>query len=182
MDVQAWWGSNAKDYASVASRGLAIAGGRPYRPSGSGPQMLGDFVPNGSCSFTIHFTVPRLVAGTYPVSIVAVGGHGSTAFASFSFGVTDATSGAIAGHLYAVGGPVPGRRPLPGTVFISGPIDYEVDVGADGGYSLVVPDGTYTVTGRSARYENGRAICRARARVVVITGAQGRADVACRER
>lgn len=182
MDVQAWWGLKEDDYASMASRGLAIAASRPYRPSGSGPQMLGDFVPNGACSFDIHFRVPQLPAGSYPVTIMEVGGQGSTAYGSFTLGVSDATSGTISGHLFAVGGPSPGHRPLPGTVFISGAIDFQVGVGADGSYVAVVPDGTYTVTGRSARYENGRAICRADVRVVVTTGARSRADVICQER
>lgn len=181
-DIQAWWGLKEGDSATVTSQGLAIAAGRPYRPSGSGPQMLGDFAPNGSCSFDIHFRVPQVPAGSYSVTVVEVGGHGATAYGSFTLAVTDATSGAIGGHLFAVGGPSPGQRPLPGTVFISGAIDFQVRVGADGSYVAVVPDGTYTVTGRSARYENGRAICRADARVVVTTGAQSGVDVICQER
>ncbi len=90
-DYQAWWGLDPKDYASVATKALSIAKGRPYEPAGSGPQMLGDDVPNGACSFSLRFTVPDVAAGTYPVSIVMTGGRGSTTYGRFSMTVTPGT-------------------------------------------------------------------------------------------
>ena len=89
---QAWWGLDPKNYASVAEKALSIAQGRPYEPSGTGPQMLGDDVPNGACSFTLRLTVPDVAAGTYPVSIVAIGGRGSTTYSWFTVDVSNASS------------------------------------------------------------------------------------------
>ena len=90
-DYQVWWGLFPKDFPSVATKALAIAKGRPYGPSGRGPQMLGDDVPNGACSFSLRFTVPDVAAGTYPVSIVTISGRGSTTYSWFTVSVGQGT-------------------------------------------------------------------------------------------
>jgi hypothetical protein len=91
--------------------------------------------------------------------------------------------GTISGHLFAVGGPPPGLpRPLPGTIYVSGSEHLQVTVGSDGTYSLVVPEGTYTVSGRSPLYQGGQLLCRAPSQVTVRDGASIKADTFCDER
>jgi len=91
-DLQGWWNLDPEESASVATEGLAIASGEPYEPSGMGPQMLGDDVPNGACGFSLSFVVPDVAAGSYPVSVVEVGGESSTAYGSFVFTVMQSSS------------------------------------------------------------------------------------------
>ena len=61
----------------------------------------------------------------------------------------------------------PGTRvaaPRPETVTLTGPgIRRDIPVGASGSYSVMVPPGTYTVTGRSPLFESGAVSCRAAA-------------------
>ena len=91
-DLQAWWNLDPEKYSLFVKEGLTIASGEPYEPSGTGPQMLGDHVPNGACGFSLDFTVPQVPAGDYPVSILEVGGGGSTAYGSFVFTVIQSSS------------------------------------------------------------------------------------------
>jgi len=90
-------------------------------------------------------------------------------------------TGTLAGHLYGVGGPAPGApRPWPGTVTLTGPgVHRDVQVGASGSFSVLLPAGTYTVAGRSPRYDSGAGLCRAAGPATVITGHRTRADVLC---
>ncbi len=94
-----------------------------------------------------------------------------------------ADKGTISGHLLAVGGPagIP-NRPLSGTVSLKGSDNFQVAVGPDGSYSLSVPQGTYSVSGRSPLYQGGQRICRASHPVTVTKGAVVKADVFCQER
>jgi Tol biopolymer transport system component len=92
-------------------------------------------------------------------------------------------TGTISGHLFAVGGPAPGlHRPLPGTIFVSGSADFHAEVGSDGSYSLVVPAGTYAVSGRSPLYQAGHLVCHASSPVTLTSGSVVKADVFCQER
>jgi hypothetical protein len=71
-------------------------------------------------------------------------------------------TGVISGELVAVGGPANVRKPLPGTVQISGEgheFTYRVLPSAEGTFSVEVPTGTYVVTGRSPLYQGGRLDC-----------------------
>jgi hypothetical protein len=90
-------------------------------------------------------------------------------------------TGTLTGHLYGVGGPAPGApRPWPGTVTLTGPgVHRDIQVGASGSFSVLVPAGTYTVAGRSPRYGSGAGLCRAAGRATVTTGHRTRADVLC---
>ena len=103
--------------------------------------------------------------------------------ASASAGPASA-AGILAGHLYAVGGPAPGApRPWPGTVTLTGPGGRRaIAVGADGGYSVLVPAGTYAVAGRSPLYQDGAGACRAAGPAMVTSGHRTRADVLCQLR
>jgi hypothetical protein len=94
---------------------------------------------------------------------------------------TFAAEGILAGHLYGVGGVAPGApRPWPGTVILTGRGGHRViRVGASGGYFAWVPDGVYTVAGRSPRYQGGAAACRAAGPVTVTSGHRTEADVLC---
>ena len=89
--------------------------------------------------------------------------------------------GTLAGHLYGVGGPAPGLpRAWPGTVTLIGPgVHQDVSVGADGGYSVTVPAGRYTVEGRSPLYESDAPLCRATGVATVTSGHTTTADVLC---
>jgi hypothetical protein len=93
-------------------------------------------------------------------------------------------AGTLTGHLYAVGGPPPGSpRPWPGTVALTGPgVHRDIRVGAGGRFSVVVPAGTYTVTGRSPLYQSGTGVCRAAGPATVTTGHRTEADVRCQLR
>jgi hypothetical protein len=90
-------------------------------------------------------------------------------------------TGTLTGHLYGVGGPAPGApRPWPGTVTLTGPgVHRDIQVGASGSFSVLVPAGTYTVAGRSPRYGSGAGLCRAAGPATVTTGHRTRADVLC---
>jgi hypothetical protein len=93
-------------------------------------------------------------------------------------------TGTLAGHLYGVGGPAPGApRPWPGTVTLTGPgVHRDIQVGASGRFSVLVPAGTYTVAGRSPRYGSGAGGCRAAGPATVTAGHRTQADVLCQLR
>jgi hypothetical protein len=92
-------------------------------------------------------------------------------------------TGTISGHLFAVGGPAPGApRPLPGTVFFTGRFGVHVDVASDGTFSVILPQGTYTLAGRSPLYGDGKYVCQATAEVTVRSGGVTSADVLCQEK
>jgi hypothetical protein len=68
----------------------------------------------------------------------------------------------ISGTLRSVGGRPPGLGiPLRGTVTATA-VDgttYDAVAGADGKFSISVPEGVYAVTGTSPQYQSGRAVC-----------------------
>jgi hypothetical protein len=83
-------------------------------------------------------------------------------------------SGTITGHLYRVGGPAPGLpSPMPGTIYISG--QGSVHTGADGSFSMAVPAGTYTLSGRSGPITS----CHGLHKVIVQAKATVKMDVIC---
>ena len=92
-------------------------------------------------------------------------------------------TGLISGHLVEVGGPANVRRPVPGTVQISGEgheFTNRIQPSADGGFSVEVPTGTYVVTGRSPLYQGGRFDCRIdQASLTVHAGETITIDVSC---
>jgi hypothetical protein len=93
-------------------------------------------------------------------------------------------SGRVTGALEAVGGPAPGTpRPLPGRVFfksVGGEL-HVASVATDGKFSLILPAGSYTVTGRSRQYEGGNLDCRASGAVTVAAGGTVHVLVSCQE-
>jgi hypothetical protein len=95
------------------------------------------------------------------------------------------TTGTITGHLIAVGGPNGQKRPLEGTVYVSGAADYQVDVpkAAVGGFSVTVEQGTYEVRGRSPGYQDGNVDCLPRESTVTVRADEGLLlDVVCQEK
>ncbi len=90
-------------------------------------------------------------------------------------------AGTLTGHLYGVGGVAPGApRPWPGTVTLTGPgVHRDIQVGASGSFSVLIPAGTYSVAGRSPRYGSGAGVCRAAGPATVTAGHRTRADVLC---
>jgi hypothetical protein len=92
--------------------------------------------------------------------------------------------GILTGHLYAVGGPAPGRwRPWPGAVTLTGTgMHRDIEVGTGGGYSAWVPAGSYVVAGRSPLYQGGAVACRAAGPATVTGGHRTEADVLCQLR
>jgi hypothetical protein len=114
------------------------------------------------------------------------GGHPAvappaTGRATSQAGALTDQAGTLTGHLYGVGGPAPGApRPWPGTVTLTGPgVRRDIQVSADGHFSVLVPAGTYTVAGRSPRYGSGAGVCRATGPATVTAGHRTRADVRC---
>jgi hypothetical protein len=84
-----------------------------------------------------------------------------------------------------VGGPatLSGGTPVslvPGTITaVSGSATFHASAAKDGSFTLVLPDGTYTVTGTSLQDNDGKATCVAAAPVTVRTDKVTRADVIC---
>jgi hypothetical protein len=106
---------------------------------------------------------------------------GHSAAAATATGVLTGQAGTLTGHLYGVGGPAPGTpRPWPGTVTLTGAgVHRDIQVRADGSFSVLVPAGTYILAGRSPRYGSGAGVCRADGPVTVAAGHRTRADVLC---
>jgi hypothetical protein len=93
------------------------------------------------------------------------------------------TTGTLAGHLYAGGGPNPGVRPLAGSVVAEGPGGrHLVAVGSNGHYLVTLSPGTYLVSGNSPLYEGGKGLCTAPAKVAIAQGRTSKANVICREK
>ena len=84
-----------------------------------------------------------------------------------------------------VGGPTNARYPVPGQVAVAniyqvGSVLPDVEVGADGTFSVTVDPGTYEVVGTSPNYNGGRATCTTRPRTVrVRAGQHVDVDVQC---
>jgi hypothetical protein len=99
-------------------------------------------------------------------------------------GTLTGPAGTLTGHLYGVGGPAPGApRPWPGTVTLTGSgVRRDIQVSADGSFSVLVPAGTYTMAGRSPRYGSGAGGCRADGPATVTAGHRTSADVLCQMR
>jgi hypothetical protein len=94
-------------------------------------------------------------------------------------------TGTLTGMLQAVGGPPGiGPRGLYGQVTLHGSSGHitGITVGANGRFSVPASVGTYTVSGRSPRYEGGTAVCRASGPVVVTKGVTTSVEVDCQER
>ena len=117
-------------------------------------------------------------------SASAVSASAGPAYAAPASAGSASAEGILTGHLYAVGGPAPGAaRPWPGTVTLTGPgVHRAISVGAGGGYSILVPAGTYAVAGRSPLYQDGAGACRAAGPVMVTSGHRTKADVLCQLR
>ncbi|MCR6492567.1 hypothetical protein [Cellulomonas sp. P24] len=89
--------------------------------------------------------------------------------------------GTLSGHLYVVGGPAPGTpRAVDGTVVATGPDGrHTATVGADGSYTMELAPGTYTVTGTSPQYGDGKSPCPANGTVAVVQSEVRTADAYC---
>ncbi len=100
-------------------------------------------------------------------------------------GCTSSDRGTLTGHLMSVGGPagVPSHPMDVGAVTVHGPGgDHTVPVSTSGRYTLTLRPGTYTVTGRSPGFLDGRGGCSATAEVTVNRGRTSGADVFCQLR
>jgi len=93
-------------------------------------------------------------------------------------------TGTLTGRLQAVGGPSgAGPRALSGQVALhnsNGTRDI-ISVGANGRFSVPASVGTYTVSGRSPKYEGGTADCKASGPVTVTKGHTSTVEVECQE-
>ena len=81
--------------------------------------------------------------------------------------------GTVSGKFGAVGGASRGRfRPLHGQVTLAGQGGrvFTANVGGSGNWTLRVPAGDYSATGRSPEYNSGMAVCRAPRLVSVTAG------------
>jgi hypothetical protein len=90
-------------------------------------------------------------------------------------------TGTVTGHLVMAGGPAPGVTVrVPGTITAVSPSrTQQASAGKDGSFTLVLPAGTYTLSGTSPQYDDGHGKCVAAAPVTVRQGAVTRADVTC---
>lgn len=92
--------------------------------------------------------------------------------------------GVVVGTLEAVGGPAPGTpRPLSGAIALrdSAGAAFTGTAGTDGMFSVRVPIGSYTITGRSPLYDGGNTDCSSSGPVTVTPGATIRILVTCQE-
>jgi hypothetical protein len=93
--------------------------------------------------------------------------------------------GTVSGHFYAEGGPSrPGGDsfPLAGTVTVQGAEEFTVSVGRNGSYTVSVPAGVFTLSGRSQQFNAGRTTCSGGPPVTVTAGQTTTADVICHMR
>jgi hypothetical protein len=94
-------------------------------------------------------------------------------------------NGVVLGALEAVGGPGPGTsRPLRGAITLrdSAGMAFTATAGSDGVFSVRVPAGSYSITGRSPLYDGGNTDCDSSQPVTVTAGATSRVVVVCPER
>lgn len=94
-------------------------------------------------------------------------------------------TGTLTGTLQAVGGPSgAGPRALSGQVTLrrSNGARAIISVGVNGRFSVPASVGTYTVSGRSPKYEGGTADCKASGPVTVTKGVTSSVKVDCQER
>jgi len=118
-------------------------------------------------------------AGAIAAAAVAL-----TAVAGCSGGPAPST-GTVTGYLEMAGGPatLAGGTPsfrVPGTITAVSARDTQHGPAAkNGAFTLVLPVGTYTLTGTSPQYNSGQGRCIATGRVVIRAGVITRADVTC---
>jgi hypothetical protein len=87
-------------------------------------------------------------------------------------------TGTIKGHLIVAGGPAPGiREPVWGTIYTTGTKATSAPVSKIAGFSVVVPVGTYQLTGSAG--PSGQHICRAEHSLVVQEGRPTVGNVYC---
>lgn len=88
--------------------------------------------------------------------------------------------GIVTGHLFGTGGVAPGTKVTwAGTVTVTGKgVRRVVKVGDDGAYSLIVPPGTYSVSGASPAH-TGSVSCPASKKAHVTAGRTVTVDVIC---
>jgi hypothetical protein len=58
-------------------------------------------------------------------------------------------------------------------------VTQHVGVGQDGAFTLVLPVGTYVLSGTSPQMNGGQGSCAATSPVTVVTGGTAHADVVC---
>jgi hypothetical protein len=93
-------------------------------------------------------------------------------------------TGTVTGTLQAVGGPPgAGPRALSGQVTLHGSNGTRniISVGANGRFSVPASVGTYTISGRSPKYERGTADCKASGPLTVHKGLTSSVKVDCQE-
>lgn len=90
-------------------------------------------------------------------------------------------SGTLTGRLVLAGGPAPGRTiPVDGSVVVTGSgQNYVVPVGPDGRFTSELTPGTYTLTGTSPKFNDGKSICQAQTKVVLVEGKTSDTGVLC---
>lgn len=86
--VQAWWNLEPEQYPSVVRAAIAAANGSQPQPGGVDGSLVGADQPRGACSFDLRVTVPQVSPGTYPVTVLRVGGSDGSASAYGSFHYT----------------------------------------------------------------------------------------------
>jgi len=119
-----------------------------------------------------------------PSGAIAVAAVALSAVAGCSGGPAPST-GTVTGYLQMVGGPatLAGGTPsfrVPGTITAVSPHGTQHGPAAkNGAFTLVLPVGTYTLTGTSPQYNSGQGRCIAVSKVVIRAGAITHADVTC---
>jgi hypothetical protein len=94
-------------------------------------------------------------------------------------------TGTVTGHVFLVGGPVPGQpRAVKGggTVVFTGTPTVHAPVNTHGLFSVHLAPGTYRVSATSPDYVNGQAACEARQPVRVTDGGRAWVKIYCQLR
>lgn len=129
----------------------------------------------------------RTRAGTVAATAVLAGtGLASIALASVAVtagcsGGSPGATGTVTGSFVEAGGPANYQFPMPGTIsFVSG-AGATITLNSDGSgkFGGQLPVGTYTVSGKSSRYESGAGTCSSRRAAQVQTGKTVRVTVVC---
>ncbi len=154
-------------------------------------RLFPSLTPPGAPAAPSHVALSHQATG--PVAVLEagrVGGApgGSAAHASSSAASAGSASiGTLGGVVETVGGPAPGSpHPVRATVIVrgAGRSVVEVSTAPDGAFSIDLPAGTYQVTARSPRYQDGRGVCHpgSASTIGVQPGRTTKVRITCEER
>lgn len=183
------WGTRDGGRSWAEAKRTAAPGANAVGPTSDIAQI--NFV-NASLGWAIPVDITSVPASYSPTTDTSpftfwetsnAGGTWSPVTPTFTRSFTVGT-GVVVGSLEAVGGPAPGTpRALSGSLTLRDSMGavFTGTAGSDGLFSVRVPPGLYTVTGRSPLYSSGNVDCQSVGPVTVTSGTTTRVVVACQE-